>query len=103
MLSGVGMTDIAVGKALRNGLVRQIAVRARNHDGAEDLPRPAINAKSGNRRYSRTLKSIDITRWLEASVRLQADIAGGRCIQAMKAIWESVGAFPCLHIDEIRL
>lgn len=41
MLSGVGMTDIIVGRALWDDLVRQIAVRARDSDDTADLPRTA--------------------------------------------------------------
>lgn len=41
MPSGVGMADIVFGKALRNGLVRQIVVRVRHHNDAEDLLRTA--------------------------------------------------------------
>ena len=41
MLSGVGMADIVVGRALWDDLVRQIAVRAHSYDGAEDLAHTA--------------------------------------------------------------
>ena len=41
MLSGVGMTEIVVRRALRNDFVLQIAVRGRARNGAEDSPRTA--------------------------------------------------------------
>jgi RNA polymerase sigma-70 factor (ECF subfamily) len=85
------MTDIAVGRAHWDDLVRQIAIGARNHDDAEDLPhtaylgllryraqppvdnvaafpvRTAINANIDNRRHSRALKNVAITQQLEDS------------------------------------
>lgn len=79
MPSGVGMTDIAIGKALRTGLVRQIAVRARDHAGGEYLP-PNL------RRFC-------------YRAQIPADSAAAFMLEAVTAIWESVGAFPSLRID----
>jgi len=94
------MTDIAVGRALWNDLVCQIAVRTRHYDDAEDLlhtaylklvryraqppvdtvaafpVRTAINASIDNRRHSRALKNVAITQQLEDSAPLQDEVVG---------------------------
>ena len=96
------MTDIAVGEALWNDLVRQVAVRTRNYDDAEDLLhtaylrlvryqaqtpvdnvaafllRTAINANIDSRRHSSAVKNAAITRQLEDSAPLQDEIVGTR-------------------------
>jgi len=67
MLSGVGMTDIAVGTALWSGLVCQIAVRMRDRDG--------------DPRHAKTFKSAAITQRHEISARLQDEVSGRRTKQ----------------------
>jgi len=79
---GAGMADIVIGKALRNDLVRQIAVRARNRNHTEDFLRTA--AITGNHRHSRGFKSIALTRRLETSARLHGAVVGGRSIRSAK-------------------
>ena len=99
---GPGMTDIVVGRALWDDLVRQVAVGTCNHDDAEDLlhtaylklvryraqtpvdnvaaflVRTAINANIDNRRHSRALKNVAITQQLEDSGPLQDEVVGAR-------------------------
>lgn len=96
------MTDIVVGKALWSDLVRQVAVRTRNYDDAEDLlhtaylklvryraqtpvdnvaaflVRTAINANIDNRRHSKVFKNVAITQQLEDSAPLQDEVVGAR-------------------------
>ena len=62
MLSGVGMTDIAVGRALWNDPVRQVAVRTLDRD----TPFPA------------DFRSIATARQIEASTSLGDEVAGTR-------------------------
>jgi hypothetical protein len=83
MLSGVGMTDIFVGRALWNDLVRQVAVRTRGRDDTAPvdnagafLLRAAINPDIDNRRHSRALKTLAITHRLEDSTPLQNEVVG---------------------------
>lgn len=96
------MTDIVVGRALWNDLVRQVANRTHNYDDAEDLlhtaylrlihyrtqtpvenvaaflVRTAINANIDNRRHSKAVKNVAITRQLEDTAPLQDEIIGAR-------------------------
>ncbi len=96
------MTDILVGTALWNDLIRQIAVRTRNYDDAEDLlhtaylkfvryrakaqvdnvaaflVRTAINANIDNCRHSKVLKSVAINPQLEDSAPLQDVVVADR-------------------------
>jgi hypothetical protein len=100
------MADIAIGKALWNDLVCQIAARARDHDAAADLPRTAnpksvryqaqtsadnatafqvrtaASADAGNHRYSRVFKSAAIAQRFESSGRFQDEIVGRRRIRS---------------------
>ena len=79
------MTDIIVGRALWNGLVRQVAVVACDHDEAVPvdiaaaLPlRGTINATIDNRQHSRTLRRVAITHRLEDSTPLRNEVVGAR-------------------------
>ncbi|MES2254969.1 MAG: hypothetical protein V4559_07990 [Pseudomonadota bacterium] len=95
------MADIVFGKALRNGLARQIAVRTHDHDDAEDWLRTAnlklvchqtqtpIDDATASRVCTATYayagnqqqfsKNVAVIQLLEASARLQGEIVGRRC------------------------
>lgn len=92
---GVGMADIAIGKALWIDLVRQIAVRTRDQDDAEDFLRWLVSADTGHRPHSRALKSAAIPRQLEAFFRFRMKALASVASEA-KVIWESVGALPAI-------
>jgi len=81
------MTDSVVGRALRNGLVRQIAVPTRNHAAAEIFPHIA------DLKFFR-YRAQTITHWPEASARLQGEVIGGRCIRNNESDLGKCGRFP---------
>lgn len=80
------MADIAIGKALRNGSVRQTAIRARNHAGT-----------SIDCRRSSLFKSTKIDERREASAWLVMH----RIRNRKRVIGERVGAFPSLRVSAI--
>lgn len=96
------MTDIAVGRALWNDLARQVAVRTRDFDAAQDLP-PTAYLKLDHYRAQAPTDEVaafpvrtPIKRKIEAAfrARLNADPGNAVAFEAANANWESVSALP---------